>query len=90
MHLSAAHMSRRSHAARLALAVMIALLFLFSSAPRAAFADLTGDPAREPALPSSFDLRAVPAEDGGAVNYLTPVRTQTEDICWAYASLASL
>lgn len=90
MHLSAARMSRRSHAARLALAVMIALLFLFSSAPRAAFADLTGDPAREPALPSSFDLRAVPAEDGGAVNYLTPVRTQTEDICWAYASLASL
>lgn len=87
---SAACMSKHPHVVRLALAVMLTLLFLFSSAPRAAFADSTGDPAREAALPPSFDLRAVPAENGGTANYLTPVRAQTEDICWAYASLASL
>lgn len=90
MHASAARMVKHLHVVRFILAVALALLFLLSGAPRTAFADPTIDPAHEPALPSSFDLRAAPTEDGGTANYLTPVRTQIEDICWAYASLASL
>lgn len=92
MHPLAARAPKCSNTARFAVLFALALLCLCmgTSAPRTALAEQAVAPANPPALPASFDLRAVPTEDGGTANYLTPVRAQSEDICWAYASLASL
>lgn len=91
MHPFAVRTSTRLDDMRLIALFALASLcfFLGACVPSAAHAEQAAD-ANSPALPPSFDLRAVPAENGGTANYLTPVRAQTEDICWAYASLASL
>lgn len=92
MHPFAVRTSKRLDDMRLIALLALASLcfFLGACAPSAAHAEQAAADANSPALPPSFDLRAVPAENGGTANYLTPVRAQTEDICWAYASLASL